>query len=73
MKNGSEYDVSPPDDLVRLTQGGIPGDGPDLETAIRRAWDRGKSADHKSFRVQEIYVFGENPISGYRVIIGPTI
>jgi hypothetical protein len=70
VENGSESDVSPPNELDRLTQG-IPGDGPDLETAIQRAWDRGKSADHKVFRIQEIYVWGENPISGYRVVIGP--
>ena len=70
MNNGSDSDgLSPPEELLRLE--GIPGDGPDLETAIQRAWDRGKSADHKVFRVQEIYVWGENPISGYRVVIGP--
>ncbi len=71
MKNGSDSDVTPPEELDRVTQGSIPGEGRDVETAIRNAWDKRKSGDTRIYRVQEVYVWGENPISGYRVVIGP--
>jgi hypothetical protein len=70
VKNGSDSYLHPPEELDGLTQG-IPGEGPDVETAIRNAWGKRKSTDSKVFRVQEVYVWGDNPISGYRVIIGP--
>jgi hypothetical protein len=70
VKNGSDSDdLSPPEELLRLE--GFAGDGGDLHTAIRNAWENGKSSGHRIFRVQEIYVWGENPISGYRVIVTP--
>ena len=70
MKNGSDSDdLSPPEELLRLE--GFAGDGRDLHTAIANAWENGKRSGDTIFRVQEIYVWGENPISGYRVIITP--
>jgi hypothetical protein len=72
VQNGSDSDVTPPEELDRVTQGGIPGEGPDVETAIRNSWGKRKSGDSRIYRVQEIFVWGDNPISGYRVIIGPT-
>jgi hypothetical protein len=70
VKNGSDYNVSLPKEFVPLTQG-IPGNGRDLDAAIRDAWDNRKSTDPKFLRVMETYVWGENPISGYHVVLGP--
>jgi hypothetical protein len=70
VNNGSDSDdLTPPEELLRLE--GIPGEGSDVEAAIRNAWGKRKSTDAKVYRVQEIFVWGENPISGYRVIITP--
>ena len=69
MKNGSDSDLNPPEELQGLE--GFAGDGRDLQAAFDNAWERGKSSGHTVFRVQEIFVWGENPISGYRVIITP--
>jgi hypothetical protein len=70
VKNGSDSGVSPPDEIRGLV--GIPGDGRDLPTAIANAWENGKAqSGHRAYRVQEILVWGENPISGYRVILTP--
>ncbi len=70
MKNGPDSDVSPPDELRGLEQGFF-GDARDLPTAFDRAWELGKSSGHRVFRAQEIFVWGDNPISGYRVVITP--
>ena len=51
---------------------GFTGDGDDLKTAFDNAWEKGKSSGHRVFRVQEIFIQGENPISGYGVVITPT-
>jgi len=70
VKNGSDSDdLSPPEELRELV--GYPGTGRDLETALQSAWEEAKASGHRVFRVQDIYVFGENPISGYHVIITP--
>ena len=67
----NDKSVSPPEELADLEQG-YPGDGPDLQTAIERAWENGKNASgRRVFRVQETFVWGDNPISGYRVILVP--
>jgi hypothetical protein len=70
VENGYDSDVTPPEELDRLTQD-ISGEGSDVEAAIRNAWGKRKETDPKVFRVKEIFIWGENPISGYRVIIGP--
>ena len=70
MKNGSDSELNPPEEI--LGQVGIPGDGRDLAAAIENAWENAKGqSGHRTYRVQEILVWGENPISGYRVIITP--
>jgi hypothetical protein len=70
VENGSDSNVSPPEEI--LGQAGIPGDGRDLQAAIANAWENAKGqSGHRTYRVQEILVWGENPISGYRVIITP--
>jgi hypothetical protein len=72
VQNGSDSDLTPPEEILRVTQPGIPGDGRDVEEAIRNAWGKRESGDSRVYRIQEVYVWGENPISGYRVVIGPT-
>jgi hypothetical protein len=70
VKNGSDSDVSPPDEL-RASEQSFSGDGLSLEEAFQHAWEKGKASGHRVFRVQDIFVWGDNPISGYRVIITP--
>jgi hypothetical protein len=70
VKNGSDSDVTPPDEL-RALEHSFPGDGRTLDEAFERAWERGKASGHRVFRVQETFVWGDNPISGYRVVITP--
>ena len=70
MTSGSDSEVSPPDVLRALEQS-FPGDGRTLDEAFDKAWERGKASGHRVFRMQEIFVWGDNPISGYRVIITP--
>ena len=70
MKNGSDSDVTPPEELRALEQN-FSGDGATLEEAFNTAWEHGKASGHRVFRTQEILVWGDNPISGYRVIIIP--
>jgi hypothetical protein len=70
VKNGHDSDVTPPEELDRLTQD-LSGEGTDVESAVKNAWGKRKSSDPKVYRVKEVFVWGENPISGYRVVIGP--
>lgn len=45
------------------------GQGRDLHSAIQDAWGKRSPNDPKELRVAEIRVTGDNPISGYRVIL----
>jgi hypothetical protein len=72
VKNGYDSDLTPPDELIRVSEGILPGSGRNVEEAIKDAWGKRKSGDSRVYRVQEVYVWGENPISGYRVILGPS-
>jgi hypothetical protein len=60
-----------------MTQGGgqsaseFHGQGRDLHTAIEDAWSKRSQNDPKTLRVAEISVTGDNPISGYRVVLKP--
>lgn len=46
------------------------GEGDTLEKALNDAYEKGK-ASGKVFRVQEIFIRGDNPLSGYGVVISP--
>jgi hypothetical protein len=70
VKNGSDSDVSPPDEL-RASEQSFSGDGSSLDEAFQNAWEKGKSSGHRVFRVQDIFFWADNPISGYRVVITP--
>jgi hypothetical protein len=72
VKNGSDSDLTPPDELIRVSEGILPGEGDGVEAAIKDAWGKRKKGDSRVYRVHEVYVWGESPISGYRVILGPT-
>ena len=47
--------------------------GETLEEAFNNAWEEGKQQFHgaKTLEVLRILVHGENPISGYSVILSP--
>ena len=47
------------------------GVGDDLETALKDAYDKGKGSGHRVFRVKDIFIRGDNPLSGYGVVIIP--
>jgi len=72
VKNGSDSDKTLSDVLAQFEHG-YTGEGEKLHEALDRAWKKAtKSSEHRVFRVQEIFVTGENPISGYGVVISPT-
>jgi hypothetical protein len=47
------------------------GDDATVEDALKNAYESGKESGHKVFRVEEIFIVGDNPLSGYAVVIGP--
>lgn len=47
------------------------GEGEKLKDALNVAYEKGKESGHKVFRVQEIFIRGDNPLSGYGVVITP--
>ncbi len=47
------------------------GQGRELHAAIEDAWSKRSQNDPKTLRVVEINVTGDNPISGYRVVLRP--
>ena len=47
------------------------GDDATVEDALKNAYEKGKASGHKIFRVEEILIVGDNPLSGYAVVIGP--
>jgi hypothetical protein len=48
------------------------GEGDDLKAALEDAYEKAKGSGHKVFRVQEIFIRGDNPLSGYGVVISPS-
>jgi hypothetical protein len=38
---------------------------------LKDAYEKGKASGHKVFRVEEIFIAGDNPLSGYAVVISP--
>jgi hypothetical protein len=51
--------------------GELHGEGRDLHAAIEDAWSKRSQNDPKTLRVADITVTGDNPISGYRVVLRP--
>ncbi len=47
------------------------GEGEELKDALNAAYEKGKASGHQVFRVQEIFIRGDNPLSGYGVVITP--
>jgi len=48
------------------------GYGKTLEEAHQDAYEKGKSSGHRVFHVRATFIRGDNPLSGYAVVIGPT-
>jgi hypothetical protein len=55
----------------RYTGKSMDGDAATLEDALRDAYKKGEKDGHKLFRVEEIFIAGDNPLSGYAVVITP--
>ncbi|TML94191.1 MAG: hypothetical protein E6G03_14135 [Actinobacteria bacterium] len=56
---------------VLADEQGYTGEGDDLKAALNDAYEKGKAAGHRVFRVKDIYIRGDNPLSGYAVVIIP--
>jgi hypothetical protein len=46
------------------------GEGDDLQDALNEAYEKGKAAGYNVFRVEHIFIAGDNPLSGYAVVLG---
>jgi hypothetical protein len=53
--------------------GGVPGYGRTIDEAIQDAYDKGKSFGAKPgwFAVERVFVYVENPIREYKVVVSP--
>ena len=57
---------------VLADEQGYSGEGDTLDEALRVAWENGKRASgHHVYRVKHIFIRGDNPLSGYGVVITP--
>jgi hypothetical protein len=75
VSNGSESEGILEEALrkhQRYTGKVLDGEASKLEDAFREAYEKGASDGHRLFRVEEIFVVGDNPLSGYGVVISPT-
>jgi hypothetical protein len=67
VQNGSDSD-----DLLSEILEEYGGEGKTLEEALENAYENGKRASGKHvFSIEHIYLRGENPLSGYAVVIKP--
>jgi hypothetical protein len=59
--------------VEEYTQVAAEGRGRTLGEAFEHAWEEAKKAfpDARTFAVLRIVVFGDNPISGYGVVLAP--
>jgi hypothetical protein len=73
VSNGSESEAIL--DRVLMKYERYPGKstGPEatLEAALNNAYENGKVSGRKVFHVEEIFIVGDNPLSGYAVVISP--
>jgi hypothetical protein len=47
------------------------GEGRVLECALDDAYDKGKAQGYRVFQIEDIFLRGDNPLSGYAVVLGP--
>jgi hypothetical protein len=47
------------------------GEGDDFAKALEDAYEKAKVSGHKVFKVEHIFIRGDNPLSGYGVVISP--
>ena len=71
MENGSDSESILREVLERYEQVYF-GYGTTLEEAHQDAYEKGKSSGHRVFHVRDTFIRGDNPLSGYTVIISPT-
>lgn len=58
-------------EVLALYEREYTGEGEKLKDALDAAYEKGKESGHQVFRVQEIFIRGDNPLSGYGVVITP--
>ena len=57
--------------VLREHQRGYTGEGKDLDAALDAAYKKGVRAGHHVFEVEHIFIRGDNPLSGYAVVLTP--
>jgi len=57
--------------VLRDYQRQYTGEGKDLDAAINAAYRKGARAGHQVFEVEHIFIRGDNPLSGYAVVLTP--
>ena len=70
MQNGSDSEGL----LLEVLEGyeqEYTGSGRTLEEALEDAYEHGKASGKHVFHVNHIFISGDNPLSGYGVVINP--
>lgn len=70
MQNESDTQRTLRDALAEY-ETGYAGQGATLHEAIENAYDNARSSEKRVFHVDHILVWGENPLSGYAVVLHP--
>jgi hypothetical protein len=70
VENGSDS-AATLREVLALYEREYTGEGEKLRDALDAAYEKGKESGHQVFRVQEIFIRGDNPLSGYGVVITP--
>jgi hypothetical protein len=71
VENGSDSESLLREVLERYEET-YTGYGGTLEEAHQDAYEKGKSAGHRVFHVRAVFIRGDNPLSGYAVVVSPT-
>ncbi len=71
MQNGSDSQDMLRQVLAQYEQE-YSGSGRSLEDALEDAYENGKASGKHVFKVNHIFITGDNPLSGYGVVISPS-
>jgi hypothetical protein len=70
VQNGSESE-SLLSEILEPYEHDYTGSGRTLEDAIEQAYEKAKGSGKHVFHVEHIFVAGDNPLSGYAVVLHP--
>jgi hypothetical protein len=59
------------DEILRGYEQDYTGSGRTLEDALEDAYEKAKASGKHVFHVEHIFVTGDNPLSGYAVVLHP--